>query len=449
MCSFAALALVSLVPAAHADLAEKLDSEYRTLLKDESAAFKLRRAERLLQANDPTNYDDVCEILRKSRSKAGVLLLLKHMSPHSKFASPRSVAAYAETIELLVGHRVRVPFDSNKSKSDREAATHTAVKKTYEEWWTPNKSKVTTDITQWSDKQLNRFVDGLLQQSDLTRDRNHDRAYDLHQIIKYDLKRLNDPRERGWHAEELDPVLVPILLARAGLVENASERPVRREFTIPYVAVGMLANLRENGHAPMLDEIAKDTKQDGSVRLSCVFATHIAGEKLLTSELLSVLESEKRLEPRLTATVALTLSRDSKLVGPTIVRLLGDPNKEIRAAAARAAGSSTPADALPKLEKLLDSDTTRRPGYLLGSICKYRNEDAMRIIAEYLESTLKKADRHSRYEISDALSAFENVSGRRWTSIGSHSEEYNRKKSEEALIWWRTEQAARARPGAM
>jgi hypothetical protein len=174
---------------------------------------------------------------------------------------------------------------------------------------------------------------------------------------------------------------------------------------------------------------------------------YAAGEDLLPEVLLSVLEKERRLQLRLTAITALMLCRDAKLVGPTLINLLDDPHVEIRAAAICALYGAKPPEALPKLEKMLTGTRVGRyRSFLLDLIAAYRDEEAIRILGQFLQTAL--ADNRYERDVSDAFGALETASGMRWGAAGAHDAEYYRQRSEEALKWWRLRRAAIARQTA-
>ncbi len=433
-------------------LIQKLDAEYQALLENDPAAAQLVKAEQLLEQTNQgsrwTNYVAATKIIRQVRSKTAVPLLLKYMISHSEFGSTGSVETYAQTIALLTGKDVGDPF-AGAATTDRPAAVRASVERLYRTWWLPNKQRLTTDFAKWPRFELEEHVDSLLEIAAASETSSADEtvdAYRLYHVIKYDLDRMIRPSERGWLDVELHPVMLPVFLSRAGYhspSEDATEQhPVK--FASPgrvrFEVVGFLSKLRQDGLADLLDEVASDDRQDSSFRIACVLAMHVAGEDLMLEPCLSMLETERRLEPRLTLIMSLMLCRDAKLVGPTLIELLDDPNLQIRASAICAMFGSLPPAALPQLEEMTTSNRLGRyRSFLLDLIAEYRNDEAIRILGEFLQTAL--TDHRYRDDLSNALSALEDASGMRWRSAGAHDFEYYREKSEEAVKWWRNWQA--------
>lgn len=442
-----------------AGLIERLDADYRRLLDGDPAQARLRQAEQLLEQTDQsgrwTNYLAATRIFRQVRSKAAVPLMLKYMIPDSEFGSTGSVDTYAETIFLLTGHDIGDPF-SGASTTDRPKAVRQSVERLYVTWWQPNQASLTTDFAKWPRASLERYVDRLLSKvghgepssPDATID-----AYHLYHVIKYRLDRLNRPGERGWFDEELHPAMLPIMLDRAGYIDASASNTSQSNRTssvAPHVAfntIGFLAKFREDGVAGHLDEIATDERQGSSVRLACVLALHVAGEDLLPEVLLSILKTDHRLEPRLTSIVSLMLCKDAQRVGPTLIELLDDPNVQVRASAICALYGSLPPEALPKLATMMmDKRLGRYRSFLLDLIAEYKNEEAIRILAEHLKKAL--ADPSLEDDIYDTFGALETASGMRWGSAGAHDSKYYREKSEQALAWYRQLKAYPKKPWA-
>ena len=72
-------------------LLAKLDADVEMLLEDDPQAQEVRKAARLLaETNNSdhwTNYSAATKILRQTRSKAGIPLLLAYMVRHSELSS--------------------------------------------------------------------------------------------------------------------------------------------------------------------------------------------------------------------------------------------------------------------------------------------------------------------------------------------------------------------------
>ncbi len=430
-------------------LVAALDKEFRAMLEEDSNAAALRKAESLLEQTNQnsrwTNYMTAAKLLRKTRSKAAVPLLLKYMIPHSKFGSTGSVDTYAETILLLTGQDIGDPFAAAKSTTDRPAAVRAAVEKLWRDWWLPNKDKLTTDFAKWPRADLERYVDRMLKKSHSETDAPSGgaqaTAYRIYHVIMYGLDRSKRPDERGWLAEELHPSMTPILLERAGYMPQPDQAARSESSSIHPGVIGILAHLRENAAAPQLDKIAGDKRQGAIARLNCALALHVAGEQFPVETPLSIWKSERRLQPRLTALMTLMLCDVDDAVGAALMDALEDRNREIRAASVYVLRRVKYADALPKLEKLLRGDQMGSyRSSVLDAIGAYRDEEAIRIAGEFLADAL--SEKRLADSISDALGALQDASGQRWTSAGAHDTAYYREKSQEALKWFRLRRAA-------
>src|SRR5262249_33752618 len=147
---------------------------------------------------------------------------------------------------------------------------------------------------------------------------------------------------------------------------------------------------------------------------------------------------EKKLERRLVTVALLGLCQDRKATQPVLLGLLDDGNVYVRAAAVAALEPIRPSEALPRLTKLLDSGDPREPIQpALFLIADLRSRPARDALAGYLKTTLEDAAR-TPY-LQPALQAFEQVSGREWTTSGTQPESYYRQAALTALRWWKTE----------
>jgi len=208
--------------------------------------------------------------------------------------------------------------------------------------------------------------------------------------------------------------------------------PVTR---VPYAVIELLAALRKNNELPVLDAIADDEKLDSISRLSCTLALYKAGEKLKTPVLLSILEEEKRLGPRLVAIIALRHAQETENISPLLIELLNDPNAEIQTAAVCALRGPKPPDAVPKLKEMIDS--MEPPGsmvFIFDLIGEIGTGEAKHALADFMRAAM--SDSRKARRISDALDGFETATGQRWRSAGAHDNDYYSSKAREALVWW-------------
>jgi len=237
--------------------------------------------------------------------------------------------------------------------------------------------------------------------------------------------------------EDLHPAMVPLLLATAGYKDSPPDRPDKGG-RIPYAAIHMLATLRTNGDAPMLDKIADNARQTSATRLTCVLAMYAAGERLKTPVLLSVMENERDLELRLVAILALRDSREKRAAGERLIPLLDDPNSEIRTAAICALKGPLPPPALPKLKKAIDDlDPPQAMVFIFDVIGEYKSREACEILAGYLSAALE--DRDKAKHIYQALGGFNTASGKYFGEAGAHNDAFYRDKARAAVKWWHDE----------
>jgi hypothetical protein len=312
------------------------------------------------------------------------------------------------------------------------------VQRLVEGWWRPNRKRISTDLGKMSKEQLQVVVDRLLPQ--VRRELRDYRYDDPAQRVSALLSSLLDREEHGrrsWWDQDLHPAMLPLLLAETGYEEKpAAKTPGRETSAISYAAVPLLAALRKNAEAPSLHRLAADNRQNSATRLTCLLALYRAGEELNSASVLPILNAEKKLERRLVAILALGHCRDAKAVSPQLIKLLDDPNVYVRGAAVQALHNGKPAEALPKLKKLLDSGDRREAVYaILSLLGEMKTREARTILADFLAQTLG-GGRRSHY-LLHALLAFEQATGKSWIEAGAHPETYYRSKARVALEWWK------------
>ena len=93
------------------NLTQQLDADYQALLKQEKDPQPMRDAARALEETDRiahwTRYTEGLQIIRRTRSKAAVPLLLKYMVRHAGYGW--QTAAYADTLTILTGKNITDP----------------------------------------------------------------------------------------------------------------------------------------------------------------------------------------------------------------------------------------------------------------------------------------------------------------------------------------------------
>lgn len=423
-----------------------LDADFERLVKDDSQAQRVREAARYLAETNNnsrwTNYSAATKILRETRSKAGIPLLLAYMVRHVERSSSHVyIPAYVQTLTILTGKDIADPYQSG---ADRKTPVLRAVEKLVSEWWDPQQDKITTDMNEWSAEQLQvlaaRFVKrAAWNMTGSSRDpeewKDRPTSYAIYHLLYYDLLEPGSSDAPDWSLAELHPKMLPTFLAAAGYHPQPKESPSRDASRPAYAVVGLLAALRKNGELDELDDIAEDAKQSAGTRLTCVMALFRADEKLRTPVLMSIAGTDKNLERRLVAILALRYCGDDRQVGELLVRLMDDDNAEIRTAAICALTGPLPPRAVPKLKRAIDAlDPPQAMVFIFDVLGQYKNRDACEALAGFLAASLE--DKRKAEHLSDALSALETATGQDWTGAGAQTDEFYRTKAKEAIAWW-------------
>jgi hypothetical protein len=250
----------------------------------------------------------------------------------------------------------------------------------------------------------------------------------------------NDEGRHEWWKEELDGRMTRILLDRAGYGAKPSDDPTAAATRVAYAAIPLLAVLRQEGQAFLLDAIAADQKQNNATRLTCILALHFAGEDINLKAVMSILETDPRLECRVLALLALGLSDKNAAAVPKLVAALDDKNREIRLAAIHSLQTFAPKAALAKLTKVVQdgepSELVRPAIRLLGDI---GGAAAGATLVEYLEKSLKNGEKKN-YDVHHALRAFSTATNTHWTEAGAHDPSYYAERAQKAIDWWKERQ---------
>lgn len=430
------------------ELLEKLDADVARLLARDPQAEAVREAMELMASTNNsdrwTNYSGANKILRRTRSKASIPLLLSYMVRHVDLSSSHIVVpSYAETLTVLTGKEVANPY---QYVADRKTPVVGAVRELYTAWWEPNEKEINTDIEQWTDEQLQVLAARLLKQSaDVYRAGSSDpsewrakpTAYAIYHLLYYAILEAG-PDAPAWSLEELHPKMVPALLASTGYDPQAKAAPARDVSRPDYAAVTLLAALRRNGELDELDEIAENKRQTAGARLTAIMALFRADEKLRTDLLLELAKNDKNFERRLVAILTLKYAGEDREVGKFLTELLDDENAEIRTAAVVALRGPLPPPAIPKLKQIIDAvDPPQAMSAALTALGEYKSREAAEALAGFMAAGLE--DRTKSQHLYYALSAFETATGQRWGRAGANPEEFYREKAKEALRWWKEE----------
>jgi HEAT repeat protein len=418
---------------------KQLDRDYAELVKKEKDPIPVRKAAQLLagtnQSDRWTDYGAATAELRRCRAKAGIPLLLKYMIQHAEFSSGHVVIPeYVDTFVILTGKEFANPY---QYVQDRKTPVREAVEGLVKSWWLPNRDKISTDLGAMEREQLQLIVDRLLKRS--ARAALPYDARDPAERVGYELAAALQPerhrdRRSGLIKADLHPAMVPLLLAAAGYEEKPPDKPAREDYAIPFAAIPMLAALRQDSEAPILDKVAGDARQNSAVRLLCLFALHLAGDDLDTQTLLELSKVEKKLERRILILTALGYCSNESAV-PPLLEALDDRNVHVRNAAVSALMRHKPKAALPKLKKLLAEPGSADNVYaVLSLVGEIGTGEGQTILADFLK-TAQDGGGKSR-NLYQAMHAFENATGRRWIEAGAHDDDYYRGKAKEALEWW-------------
>jgi hypothetical protein len=345
-------------------LVERLDADFETLVAQDPNRVQMRQAARLLEESNERGgwgYREALKIVRQTRCKAGIPLLLKHMiaTAGGKGNAHIAIPDYADTLSILTGDDVASPY---RAGPNPQTAVRAGVQDLVDKWWAPRQAEITTNLDKMTAEQLEVVADRLLKKAsqdnylNASPGREEVTAYRFFHLVTYGIvqPRSSSSGRALWYPEELRAAMVRPLLARAGYVQEPTAETRQTRGRIPYAAIGLLADLRRNHEALDLPQIADDARQNTATRLTCTLALLAADEELKTPVLLSILETEKDLENRLVAILALQYSRERGPAGAKLVELLDDSNREVRVAATCALRGPRPGQALPKLKKFVD-----------------------------------------------------------------------------------------------
>jgi hypothetical protein len=146
-------------------LIQQLDADFEELVKKEKDPQPMREAARLLDQTNQSDrwmsYGDALAVIRRTRSKAAIPLLLKYMVLHAGYSSGHVLEpAYTDALTILTGKDIESPY---QYVAERKKPVHDAVQKLNDEWWQPNKDKISTDLSHMSKEQLQVIVHRLLE----------------------------------------------------------------------------------------------------------------------------------------------------------------------------------------------------------------------------------------------------------------------------------------------
>jgi hypothetical protein len=431
-------------PLERAALIRQLDADFQNLLANEPHAESVREAARLLAETNQNsrwmNFFQATALLRKHRPRAGVPLLLRYLVEHASFGSSHIIVPqYVVTLKLLTGESAADPL---LKAAGQQKEMEKAVGRLYADWWQPNKKTLTTDLGKMPVEKVAVIVRGLLSQAEQEILRNayssdNDRLVSTESLYNGLTRGLGQRHGRQeWWKEELHGRMTPILLDLAGYVENPVGNPAAGPTRVSFPAAGLLAVLRQEGQARLLDRIVADEKQNNATRLTCVLALHLAGEDMPLNAVVSILDRDPRLECRVLSLLLLGLSPKNAVTAPRLLVALEDRNREVRLAAMHSLTAFAPREALPRVSRIVRDGTPPelvRPAVdLLGRI---GGDEAARVLVEALEKGLRKDSKS--YDVYYTLYAFSSATDTRWIEAGAHDPAYYNEKARKAIAWWK------------
>ncbi len=406
-----------------ARMLKQLDDDFIALLKDDPSADKVRGAAMELDRITPRSREvDVLKpllVLRQTRSKAGIPLLLKCLFKHSGYACHYSLwQDYTDTLTTLTG---RSDF-AQPGPGWQVSHGRATVRELVNSWWTPNRQTITTNLDEVSMDERANVALALIAEYDCQTGYvpwlDQSLAFDLSQNLSaFHFAESQCCHRQRTLPQELHPSVLPAFLALSKNQKPLTDDSPPSDGKDGYLrldAVPLMAMMHANGHAVELARIAFDEQQNTATRLMCLMAMHRAGESLKTKMLLPLLETECRQQSRIVAVLLLGRCVDVAAAVPTLVELLENEDEELRSAAILALRSArAPKEALPRLKKVLaDVRPLKLVRATLQVLANMHCEEATATLAEFLRSALDDSEKAAY--LRDALVAFEQATGREW-----------------------------------
>lgn len=420
-------------------LFKQLDADFEELLEKEKNPQRIRQAARILESA-PERYAEAVETLRRTRARAGVPLLLKYLVQHADISdNGYEVSAYGDALAILAG--VELADLSLKPRDERKKAARATVEKLVKHWW--RKDRILTDPAEMDKDHLwtavSRLVGTAGREPD---DKEREGAWSTWNLVNAAVA----AERSAWWREELHPAMIPVLLGPTDFAEEAAPPKNRRDSgRIAFGAIPFLAALRKSGEADSLSRIAQDAKENSATRITCLLALAGAGEPIKTDLVVSLLEGEKKLDRRLTLLNLLGHSTEPQSAGAPLIKVMDDPNLQVRVAALYVLARHKPKDLDPKVLPrcrvfLRENPRGHASAEAMQLVASFRTREAQAILAEWLETNLEHS---SDYNFGSALEAFAAATGRKVPS-NSPGLGYNgaaaKKTAQEALAWWKKQQ---------
>ncbi|MFO0869177.1 MAG: hypothetical protein U0935_09600 [Pirellulales bacterium] len=384
-----------------------LEKDFVELLKQSTSPDALLEAEELLDATNDnthwTNYAQATKILRDTPDRAAIPLLLRYIVLHSRRSACHiMIPEYTRTISLIAGKELPELYEPGPHLEER---MRTKVQTLCNDWWRPAMRTLTTDPHKMNAEQLSVVAARLLQQ--VRRDADfsgaggkRDTVYGAYHNVYHRL-RSQDAVER-LAATPLQPALLPLLLAPSGYRSDNQTPMTPAKSGFPFEAVVLVGELAKNGGQPDVMAVARDARQNATVRLICLLALQRAGFPYDTEQALGLLASETDRERRLI--LLLSLRWGDEQATTTLLANLDDLDAEIATAAACALVDIQPDAAIPKLKRLLERNYDAAPILLLGAVAEFQSPQAKALLEDALIQAVE--GKRNRRHLSRILAAF-------------------------------------------
>lgn len=381
----------------------QLEQDFIRLLKKSRNPLAMLRAEEYLnETNDNTHwtsYSKATSEIRKSPERAAIPLLLRFMVLHTQRSSRHiMIPEYAKTVSLLSGRKI------DKSHPKSEKAMRVRVQAIVDEWWQAESKRkgLTKNLTP---EQLQIISLALLEETRRNGDYRGsggkmDTAYRAYHNVFYRIPGGSSSDRHQFN--EIRSGMAKYVLQPSGF--SVDGKPTADpSATFAYEAIPILAALVNRGDRAEVSAIAKDRKQNSSVRMICILAMFRAGEPFDGKSMIEILRKETRMQRRLIGLCSLRWAGSAAT--DFLLEHLNDSNIEIATAAATALTETKPKAAIPTFRKLLlQRDHPGAPLLILSSLAEYQTADAIQILGEMLQEAVE--DKSKEKHLGRILSAY-------------------------------------------
>jgi hypothetical protein len=385
--------------------------------------------EHLLKATKSFENGDALgglSLLRRGRHPSAIPLILKDMverESRPKFKKD-DVVLHVRALAILSGDDVETAFA--KVGSGHRLA---------QDWWTPRRETLNTDIGKMTPAQLAHVARTLRECAEyIDAYKSNGPSYYANALLyKIANHREDSPDRRGpqgWSPEELHPALGPVFLASMGYRPEGSGG--QEIVDVSFRLVHILASMRKNSDLPLLDKVAEDGTQSAGLRLVCLVSLHSAGEGVRVPAVASILAREKNLDRKLAALEFRYYADAMEPAADYLLEAIDDPNVEVRRSVVNALRKGPP----PRmLKKLMASADAKHQALALEVIAAMRTVEAQAYLAGYLAKTMQDQPKTDR--IHDALWAFQHATNQSWISAGRYPFDHYLGQATNALAWWK------------